>query len=192
LIEADSPDCIGDVEKPALYEEICVDGVIYKVYRYELNGNWIYSVTKTQETCEGGTSYKDWRLDNKVHICVGGTTYFGERLYISSDNVNWYATKETRASSIVGDKDVCDVINPNKQGMPQYKWVETLGSYCIEEGMDINCTKVEPSDETVCENGDKYKLNKEYISVYCNDNWEFIGYVLGEIIEENSSECDVN
>jgi hypothetical protein len=147
---------------------------------------------KLEETDKTATSeeYERWVIIPDMMECVKGVTYAYEQRYVSNDNISFYPTTEYRISSTVSDKDICGVIQPDKQGMPIYRWTEINDFYCLEDNQEVNCSKVEETTETICVEGDKYYLKKAYVDTFCNGTWTFSGYELGNLIKENSQDCE--
>lgn len=78
-------------------------------------------------------------------------------------------------------------------GKPVYRWHKTQETACIDDGIETNCEKIEdvdydPNDNTTYyeNNGKKFYIRNKYISIICDDYWEYIGFEVGDEIIDSS------
>lgn len=125
--------------------------------------------------CEGIETYEDWRVEG--YICEDTTKYQRERLYTSTDNINWIATNTYRKTSAV---------------------LETNSEDCgYIHGSDTwKCDKWEIDDGYICENTTKYAREQRFVRD-CNDcnncsaEWIATGIYrrTQTVLEQNSEDC---
>ena len=170
--------------------EIVVDGKVYEITEY-MNDNQEYQFIKlipTDRDGEGDAAYEKWVIDESATYCEDGQEYYFEYRWVSNDDIDYYLTDQRRKSNITsGNK--CDVIEKNATTL--YRWVNDGDNfYCFDDAQEINCSKVEDSDKTICIDGNLYSAQEEFIDVTCNGIWVSCGLIPVNIIEENSNECD--
>ena len=177
---------------------ICVDNKVHQIIDYH-DSNGKYQLTKlypTDEGCNSTGTLERWEIAYDSTVCYKGVAYYKERRYVSVDGVNWYPSDYIKRSDVIAeDSNICDVVDgDNTGGLPLYRWVEYDQSedyFCLSpDHGDYNCLRSEASNMTICVDGDLYKTYSEFIDPLCTDEWSFIGYQLGDLIESGSNQCD--
>ena len=176
---------------------ICVDNKVHQIIDYH-DSNGKYQLTKlypTDEGCNSTGTLERWEIAYDSTVCYKGVAYYKERRYVSVDGVNWYPSDYIKRSDVIAeDSNICDVVDGEGDGLPLYRWVEIDQSedyFCLSpDHGDYNCLRSEASNMTICVDGDLYKTYSEFIDPLCTDEWSFIGYQLGDLIESGSSQCD--
>lgn len=125
--------------------------------------------------CEGTETYEDWRVEG--YVCEDTTKYQRERLYTSTDNINWIATNTYRKTSVV---------------------LETNSEDCgYIHGSDTwKCDKWELDDGYICESTTKYAREQRFVRDCndcnnCEDEWIATGIYrrTQTVLEQNSEDC---
>lgn len=126
--------------------------------------------------CNGATTYEDWRSADG-YICDGTTKYARERLWTSTDNVNWVATNTYRRTSTVLETNSADC-----------GWVHPSDTW--------KCDKWEVDDGYICEETTKYAREQRYVRDCtdcnnCAEEWVATGVYrrTNTVLEENSTDC---
>lgn len=169
--------------------EICMGGYIYDVIDY-YNSNMEYQFSKlvaTDTECGSGSQEK-WEINYDLIECFEGTGYYLEEKYVSSDGSIWYKTDIVRRSGVVAQDYSCDG-SSSGSSIPQYRWYDAGETFCLPDDQSFNCSKTGDTEVTMCENGDLYSLKAEYIDTECSGEYAFIGYIKGDLIESDSSQC---
>lgn len=126
--------------------------------------------------CSGTTRYEDWRSADG-YICDGTTKYARERLWTSTDNVNWVATNTYRRTNTVLETNSADC-----------GWVHPSDTW--------KCEKWETADGYICEETTKYAREEKYVRDCtdcnnCAEEWVATGVYrrTNTVLEENSTDC---
>lgn len=169
--------------------EVCMGGYIYDVIDY-YNSNMEYQFSKlvaTNNECGSGSQEK-WEINYDLIECFEGTGFYLEEKYVSNDGSIWYKTDIVRRSGIVAEGYSCSG-SDSDSSIPQYRWYDAGETFCLPSDQSFNCSKTGDTEVTMCENGDLYSLKAEYIDTECSGEYSFIGYLKGELLESDSSQC---
>lgn len=126
--------------------------------------------------CAGVEEFEEWREEGT--ICDNTTKYNRLRLYISTDNANWYATDVYKKGNTVIETNSVDC-----------GFVIPSTAYTWEDWRVVE-------DDYFCDDGNKYEKLRRYVS---NDNVSSKSevtnwiptdvYKKGDLLEANSSDC---
>ena len=125
--------------------------------------------------CEGIITYEDWRIEG--YMCEDTTKYQSERLYTSTDNVNWIATNTYRRTDTIIEQNSedCGYVHPSDT------WT---------------CEKWELDDGYTCEGTTKYAREQRFVRDCqdcnnCSNEWIATGVYrrTSTVLEENSEDC---
>lgn len=184
----DSSECSGKntrwVDTP---ETTCSNGQKYYVQAEQTSNDggatWVNTGNKrlgavtddSPAECEGVETFDDWRVEGWV--CNDTTKYVRERLYTSTDNVNWYATDVYRRTETVLEYNSKDC------------------GY-IKGSDDWKCDKWEIDDGYICDDTTKYAREQRWVRDCddcdnCDVPWEATGVyrMTSIVLETNSTDC---
>lgn len=184
-----SSDCSGTASRWVdTTETTCSGGKKYVVQAEQVSTDggttWTNTGNKrlgaeTQDSpaeCSGTTTYEDWRSADG-YICDGTTKYARERLWTSTDNVNWVATNTYRRTNTVLETNSADC-----------GWVHPSDTW--------KCEKWELADGYICEETTKYAREERFVRDCtncnsCEEEWVATGVYrrTNTVLESNSEDC---
>ena len=169
-IDSSETTCSGGKKYVVQAEQLSTDGG----QTWTLTGNKRLGAETSDSPaeCEGQEVYTKWVVEG--YMCEGTTKYEAERLYTSTDNINWIATDTYRRTSTVLETNStdCGYVTPSTVWTYEdWRLVET---------------------DYICDNGNKYEKLRRWVS-NDNVNWTQTDvYKRGNLIEENSGDCGYN
>lgn len=103
-------------------------------------------------------------------------------------------TRELILGDSMGNRELIRVIQDynRSEGVSDelyYRWVDVGETVCLPSLQRVNCMDEEDSETTLCKDGHRYSTKAQFISTLCDENYEFIGYVLDQDLGE-SEECN--